>query len=570
MDFWLRRRADWLVATVLVLGIAASMAVSATVTNHKADTRRDWLQENSELVAAETRNVVTRAIDGATAVAAFIETADVGQEEFSSFVAQLDPSLSLIGTAYVAIVPGPTLGAFIAEMQQSMPAYDVTDLSANGDVAPAPRSRDLYLPVQFFHPGLVLDSATAAEPESPLALGLGVDAAAQPAWLPGLERAVSEDSATVSEFVSVSFGETFVGNVFIVAVPVHDQRGNVVGLVAAPMVDFLLNPDLDSSIAKDIDWHVESIDAMHEIEGSYTAPLELPGTTWLIHVVPTPEAESNLAGLPTWLPMAVGSVLSVGAAGLVQLLVSRSRSRRRLEELSKIAVEKDRFLATISHEIRTPLTAVTAVANELRDRPSDFSPAEAEELLGLMVEQSDEVTAIVEDLLIAGRPAVDGVLISLVEMDLAVDVRRAALTVGVDVPIEGDETVVVSDPKRVRQIIRNLLTNALRYGGPNIGIRIGEHRGRAIVNVQDDGKPISPHQRERMFQPYTTNHDHNPSVGAVGLGLYISATLAELLGGSLTYEHDGTNSIFALVLPLTAARSAKEHAGAAANQADLP
>jgi signal transduction histidine kinase len=99
----------------------------------------------------------------------------------------------------------------------------------------------------------------------------------------------------------------------------------------------------------------------------------------------------------------------------------------------------------------------------------------------------------------------------------------------------------------VRQIIRNLLTNALRYGGPNIEVVMSSTAGARAVAVIDDGAGISQADRERVFVAYERAHHAEGQPGSVGLGLTVSRTLAELMGGSLTYGFDG-RSVFTLEL----------------------
>jgi signal transduction histidine kinase len=111
----------------------------------------------------------------------------------------------------------------------------------------------------------------------------------------------------------------------------------------------------------------------------------------------------------------------------------------------------------------------------------------------------------------------------------------------------GDKTITPTleagyadaDPIRVRQIIRNLITNALRYGGPNIEVVMSSTAGARIIEVIDDGEGIPEADRERIFVAYERAHHTEGQPGSVGLGLTVSRTLADLMGGSLTYRFDG-------------------------------
>jgi signal transduction histidine kinase len=111
------------------------------------------------------------------------------------------------------------------------------------------------------------------------------------------------------------------------------------------------------------------------------------------------------------------------------------------------------------------------------------------------------------------------------------------------------ETVptVIADASRVRQILRNLLTNAQRYGGPNRRIAGGALFDRIWLEVRDDGEGVPPGDAEKIFEPYGTAGTGVKD--SVGLGLSVARQLAELMGGSLTYHRDLDETVFRLELP---------------------
>ncbi|MDK1039464.1 MAG: ATP-binding protein, partial [Actinomycetota bacterium] len=101
---------------------------------------------------------------------------------------------------------------------------------------------------------------------------------------------------------------------------------------------------------------------------------------------------------------------------------------------------------------------------------------------------------------------------------------------------------------------RNLITNAFRYGGPNIEVVTAAEQGLIAVEVIDDGGGIPTEDQDRIFIAYERAHHTAGQPGSVGVGLTISRTLAELMGGSLTYRFDG-RSVFRLELPRVAEES---------------
>jgi signal transduction histidine kinase len=111
------------------------------------------------------------------------------------------------------------------------------------------------------------------------------------------------------------------------------------------------------------------------------------------------------------------------------------------------------------------------------------------------------------------------------------------------------ESRALGDPARVRQIVRNLINNALRHGGDTITIATGRRPEAAWLTVSDDGKGIPAEHRERIFDPYHQVDEAPGPIGGLGLGLAISRQLARLMRGDLTYEYRDGRSTFELSLP---------------------
>ncbi|MGI9643123.1 MAG: PAS domain S-box protein [Acidimicrobiia bacterium] len=241
-------------------------------------------------------------------------------------------------------------------------------------------------------------------------------------------------------------------------------------------------------------------------------------------------------------------------ANVLAAAADRAMANARLEELLR---SKDSFVASVSHELRTPLTVVTGMAHELRERWQELSPKDMDEFTEMLVDQSGDMADLIEDLLVAARSNIGNVAVRNEPVDL--DDQVASVLAGfqaqgdVDIKATLEPAIVDADPIRVRQIIRNLITNAIRYGGPNIEVVMSSTAGARVVEVIDDGPGIGESDRERIFEPYERAHDAVGQPGSVGLGLSVSRTLAELMGGSLTYRFD-RRSIFTLELSRAAER----------------
>jgi two-component system phosphate regulon sensor histidine kinase PhoR len=227
-------------------------------------------------------------------------------------------------------------------------------------------------------------------------------------------------------------------------------------------------------------------------------------------------------------------------------------ARVRISELEALDREKREFLASISHELRTPLAAVLGFANELADSWEIFEPDEARSLVRLIASQSADISAIVDDLLTvtrleAGTMTVYPSAVSVSE-HLADMVETTGRDTGRIIGWKGDATIW-ADPARLRQIVRNLITNAIRYGGDEVAVEVTMGTDRASIDVWDSGGPIPPARVETMFQPFDRADANGRNPNSVGLGLAVARSLARVMGGDLVYRYEG-GSVFHLELPV--------------------
>lgn len=222
-------------------------------------------------------------------------------------------------------------------------------------------------------------------------------------------------------------------------------------------------------------------------------------------------------------------------------------AQRRLAELVD---SKDRFVASVSHELRTPLTTVVGLSAELRDHLQSFQPHELSEMLDLIATQATDVGHIVEDLLVAARADIGTIVLRSERLDVRAAIRDVAANHAPDsLDLCEYELTASADATRLRQIIRNLLTNSRRYGGDHVELAAGQSEEDLWIEVRDNGPGISAEDAARIFQPYETAHRTSGVTGSVGLGLAVARQLARLMGGDLVYERRGTYTIFRLTLP---------------------
>jgi signal transduction histidine kinase len=241
------------------------------------------------------------------------------------------------------------------------------------------------------------------------------------------------------------------------------------------------------------------------------------------------------------------------AAKMIGAFWEREADRERLEQLNRA---KDEFLASVSHELRTPLTAVVGFGQILKDSADTMSAEERAELLELVVAEGADLTNIISDLLVAAKADIRALEVTLVPVNLRAQAAQVLESLERDqvahIELIGNSVRAVGDPERVRQVVRNLVSNALRYGGDTIRVEVRSAGTNAKVLVCDNGAPIPTEDRERIFQPYQRAHDAPGLADSLGLGLAISRQLAQLMGGDLTYRHHNGESIFELTLPPSA------------------
>jgi heavy metal sensor kinase len=229
-----------------------------------------------------------------------------------------------------------------------------------------------------------------------------------------------------------------------------------------------------------------------------------------------------------------------------------------LGRLAETSATQRRFLADASHEMRTPLTVVQTNAQGLLRR-ADGDPAEREESLRAILRESDRMARLINDLLTLARVDAGQRLarqtLALDELVLEVYHQERPLAEGVRLEIGAwDRAEVVGDADRLKQVLLNLVDNALRYTptGGTVRIEVARNADAAVVRVRDTGPGIPDAERERIFERfYRVDQGRSRGDGGTGLGLAIAREVAEAHGGRIEVESKpGRGSTFSLILPL--------------------
>jgi signal transduction histidine kinase len=221
-------------------------------------------------------------------------------------------------------------------------------------------------------------------------------------------------------------------------------------------------------------------------------------------------------------------------------------------ELREMMAAKETFLAGVSHEVRGPLTAMMGFIELARD-DSIAMTEESGPMLQAAMQQADEVLILIEDLLAAARAESGTLKVAKVRVNLQAQIAQVkeGLSPGQHDALDAHltEAVALGDPARVRQIVRNLVSNAFRYGGEKIRIRTYSDTDSVVLVVEDDGEGIPEADRGRIFEPFVQSASRREVADSVGIGLHVSRQLAELMSGKLDYRFEDGWSMFALTLP---------------------
>jgi signal transduction histidine kinase/CheY-like chemotaxis protein len=245
-------------------------------------------------------------------------------------------------------------------------------------------------------------------------------------------------------------------------------------------------------------------------------------------------------------------------------IASGAAMKRALVKIEEASHAKSAFLANMSHEIRTPMTAILGYLEVLGERMVS-DPAEASEMMRAVRSNGDLLMAIINDILDVSRIEAQQLTVERIETDPSRAVLDTAALMG---PIAAERGVglrveqatpiperIVSDPTRLRQIVNNLVSNAVKFteeGRVTIRLACDPGRERLSIAVADTGCGMTPEQREAIgrFRPFT---QADASVarrhGGSGLGLCIANGLAERLGGGIRIESEaGRGSTFTVAI----------------------
>jgi signal transduction histidine kinase len=252
------------------------------------------------------------------------------------------------------------------------------------------------------------------------------------------------------------------------------------------------------------------------------------------------------------------SLLGRLVASAVQNIRAYDSERHTVEELRRLSALRADFVSLVSHEMRSPMAAVIGAARTLQQRWRELSPDQRESFLALIGDETARLAGLIGDVLDTSRIEAGTFSYRFGEVDIATLVRDSVTTAAIgqdEIPVVTDIStvpVVRGDADRLRQVVGNLIDNAVKYSpaGEQVQVRVAPFDGSVLVAVTDRGPGIERTDQRLIFEKFGRVAGPQAKPGT-GLGLYIARSIAEAHGGTLDVASSrGLGSTFTLKLPV--------------------
>ena len=239
--------------------------------------------------------------------------------------------------------------------------------------------------------------------------------------------------------------------------------------------------------------------------------------------------------------------------------IGRGRILQDITQRYELDRMRSRLISTVSHELRTPLAAIKGYASTLLAEDVEWDAASQNEFLNIISDETDHLSELVTDLLDMSRIEAGNLNVKQIACDLPDLVWQAAQhaypspgdSLQVDLPVECPAVLV--DPQRITAVLRNLIENAVKYGGEGKPVRINavQNGESLIVYISDEGPGISQSQAMRVFDSfYRVDNGLTRQITGAGLGLAISRGFIQAHGGDIWIEPSLQGTCVAFSLPL--------------------
>jgi K+-sensing histidine kinase KdpD len=258
--------------------------------------------------------------------------------------------------------------------------------------------------------------------------------------------------------------------------------------------------------------------------------------------------------------VALVALLGRQLATAVQNIHSFEAERRTVEELRRLSALRADFVSLVSHELRSPMAAVIGAARTLEGRWRVLSAEHRGSFLALIADETTRLSNLIADVLDTSRIEAGTFSYSFRDVDVGKLVEEvvAAAAIGQDevrvhADVYGTLPVVRGDAERLRQVLHNLVDNAVKFSPADgdVHVRASTEDGHVRVDVLDQGPGVPPADRRLIFEKFGRSTVGETKPGS-GLGLFIARSIAEAHGGELDVEtsRDQPGATFTLLLPL--------------------
>ena len=244
----------------------------------------------------------------------------------------------------------------------------------------------------------------------------------------------------------------------------------------------------------------------------------------------------------------------------IQNIRAYEAERTTVEELRRLSALRADFVSLVSHELRSPMASVIGSARTLQQRWRELSPEQRESFLAVIAHETSRLADLIGDVLDTSRIEAGTFSYSFEDVDLARLVRDSAAAaehgqdeVAVEAVVREPLPAVRGDRDRLRQVLVNLIDNAVKYSPPGDRVRVEAEQtdGRVVIEVRDRGPGISPEHQRLIFEKFGRANVAEHAKPGTGLGLFIARSIAEAHGGALEVRSaPGRGATFRLSLPL--------------------
>lgn len=236
------------------------------------------------------------------------------------------------------------------------------------------------------------------------------------------------------------------------------------------------------------------------------------------------------------------SLLGRLAGSAVQNIRAYEAERTTAEELRRLSALRADFVSLVSHELRSPMASVIGSAQTLQLRWRELTPEQRESFLALISHETSRLAALIGDVLDTSRIEAGTFSYSFVDVDLGELVRDSAAAaeqsqdeVPVRAVVREPLSHIRGDRDRLRQVLINLIDNAVKYSNPGDEVRVEAQSSdsRVVIEVHDHGPGIPPEHQKVIFEKFGRIQTGQTAKPGTGLGLFIARSIAEAHGGSL-------------------------------------